>query len=53
MTPLIPAVLGSALTLLLQALLRVVRRDDGGPPVAVRHWAEGTLVQDARTVAPW
>lgn len=53
MTPLNPAVLDSALTLLLQALPRLVRRDDGGPPALVRHWAEGTRVQDARTVAPW
>ncbi|NCT90051.1 hypothetical protein GXB85_03650 [Cellulomonas sp. APG4] len=50
---LVPAAIGSALTLLLQGLLRVVRRDAGGPPAGTRHWADGTLVQDARTVGRW
>lgn len=50
---LLPVTIDSALTLLPEAVRRVVRRDAGGPPAGTRHRAECTLVQDVRTVAQW
>ena len=50
-TNLLPALGGSAMTLLLQALARVVRRDGYGhrtPPAGTRHWSAGTTVEDPR-----
>ena len=50
-TILLPAIGGSAVTLLLQALTRVVRGDGYGhrpAPVGRRHWATGTTLEGLR-----